>query len=117
MTTPRVPGGMVSEAFFTSTPALPKIAWSSFSSGVSSLFDFGATLPTSTSPASTKVPIRTMPPSSRFDSAFSPTLGMSRVNSSLPSLVSRISTSYSSMWIEVKTSSFTRRSDTRIASS
>jgi len=34
---------------------------------------------------------------------------MSRVNSSRPSFVSRISTSYSSMWIEVKMSSFTSR--------
>ena len=42
-----------------------------------------------------------MPFSSRFRSAFSETLGMSRVNSSRPSLVSRISISNSSMWIEV----------------
>ena len=42
---------------------------------------------------------------------------MSRVISSAPSLVSRASTSCSSMWIEVRTSSFTRRSEMMIASS
>ena len=47
-----------------------------------------------------------MPFSSRLRSCRSLTLGMSRVNSSRPSLVSRISMSNSSMWIEVKVSSF-----------
>jgi len=42
---------------------------------------------------------------------------MSRVISSSPSLVSRASTSYSWMWIEVRTSSFTSRSDKMMASS
>ena len=42
---------------------------------------------------------------------------MSRVISSGPSLVSRAITSNSSMWIEVKTSSFTIRSESRIESS
>ena len=42
-----------------------------------------------------------MPLSSRLRSIFSLTLGMSRVNSSRPSFVSRISMSNSSMWIEV----------------
>jgi hypothetical protein len=49
----------------------------------------------------TRVPTRTMPLSSRLRSIFSLTFGMSRVNSSRPSLVSRISTSNSSMWIDV----------------
>ncbi len=55
-----------------------------------------------------------MPASSRFFSASSPTLGMSRVISSGPSLVSRAIASNSSMWIEVKTSSLTMRSEIRI---
>ena len=55
-----------------------------------------------------------MPASSRLRSASSPTLGMSRVISSGPSLVSRAATSNSSMWIEVKTSSLTMRSEIRI---
>ena len=42
---------------------------------------------------------------------------MSRVISSGPSLVSRAITSNSSMWIEVNTSSFTIRSESRIESS
>src|SRR5699024_11831523 len=50
-------------------------------------------------------------PISRSASTSSPTFGMSRVISSLPSFVSRASTSYSSMWIEVGTSSWTIRED------
>ena len=50
MTTPSSPAGISSESFFTSSPARPKIACSSFSSGVSSLLDFGAILPTRISP-------------------------------------------------------------------
>ena len=56
-------------------------------------------------------------PSSRLRRAFSLTLGMSRVNSSRPSLVSRISMSNSSMCSEVYVSSFTRSSLMMIASS
>ena len=48
--------------------------------------------------------MRTMPDSSRSLRASSPTFGMSRVISSLPSLVSRATHSNSSMWIEVNTS-------------
>ena len=48
-------------------------------------------------PGRTNVPMRMMPFSSRFRSARSLTLGMSRVNSSRPSFVSRISMSNSSM--------------------
>ena len=58
-----------------------------------------------------------MPSSSRSLSASSPTLGMSRVISSGPSLVSRASISCFSMWIEVYLSSCTSRSLTRMASS
>ena len=49
--------------------------------------------------------MRMMPSSSRLASTSSPTFGISRVISSGPSLVSRASTSYSSMWIEVSRSS------------
>ena len=66
MTMPSTPDGTSSESFFTSSPARPKIACSSFSSGVSSLFDLGETLPTRMSPGLTKVPMRTMPFSSRL---------------------------------------------------
>ena len=65
----------------------------------------------------TSAPMRIMPLSSRLRSISSPTLGISRVISSLPSLVSRASTSNSSMCIEVKISSFISFSLTRIESS
>ena len=117
MTTPSVPAGTSSESFFTSSPARPKIACSSFSSGLSSDFDFGLTLPTRMSPGPTRAPTRITPNSSRLRSIFSETFGMSAVNSSRPSFVSRISTSKLSMWIEVNVSSRTRRSLMTMASS
>ena len=49
--------------------------------------------------------------------ASSPTLGSSRVISSLPSLVSRASQSYSSIWMVVKISAFTKSSFSKTASS
>ena len=58
---------------------------------------FGVTLPTRMSPLLTSAPIRMMPRSSRSFSASSETLGISRVISSGPSLVSRLSVSYSSI--------------------
>ena len=57
MTMPSTPEGTSSESFFTSSPARPKIACSSFSSGVSSVLLFGETLPTRMSPGWTNVPI------------------------------------------------------------
>ncbi len=93
------------------------MARSSRSSGVSTVSPLGVTLPTRMSPGLTSAPMRMMPLSSRSFSASSPTLGMSRVISSLPSLVSRASISNSSMWIEVYRSSFTSRSLMRMASS
>ena len=53
MTMPSTPDGTSSESFFTSSPARPKMACSSFSSGVSSVFDLGETLPTRISPGRT----------------------------------------------------------------
>ena len=116
-TVPSMPGGTVSEVSRTSPAFSPKIARSSFSSGVSWVSPFGVILPTRMSPGFTLAPMRTMPESSRSLSASSETFGMSRVTSSLPSLVSRAWISNSSMWIEVKRSSLTSRSETRIASS
>jgi hypothetical protein len=52
--------------------------------------------------------MRMIPRSSRSARRSGLTFGRSRVISSLPSLVSRASTSYSSMWIEERVSSFTR---------
>ena len=52
MTMPSTPEGTSSESFFTSSPARPKIACSSFSSGVSSVLLLGETLPTRMSPGS-----------------------------------------------------------------
>ena len=100
-TVPSMPGGQVSEASRTSPAFSPKMARSSFSSGVSCVSPFGVTLPTMMSPAFTLAPMRMMPLSSRSRSADSLTLGMSRVTSSGPSFVSRDSISNSSMCTEV----------------
>ncbi len=116
-TVPSIPGGVTREESRTSPAFSPKIARSSFSSGVSCVSPFGVTLPTRMSPGLISAAMRTIPDSSRLRRASSETLGMSRVMSSLPSLVSRASTSNSSMCTEVKTSSRTRRSETMIASS
>ena len=109
MTLPDSPCGTFSEVSRTSRAFSPKIARSSRSSGVSSVSPLGVTLPTRMSPATTSAPMRMMPRSSRSARTSSETFGMSRVISSGPSLVSRASTSCSSMWIEERTSSCTRR--------
>jgi hypothetical protein len=109
MTTPPSPWGTFSEVSRTSRAFSLKIARISFSSAVSSVSPFGVTLPTSRSPEPTSAPMRTMPRSSRLRSDSSERFGMSRVISSSPSLVVRASISYSSMWIEVSSSSLTRR--------
>ncbi len=117
MTRPVSPCGTFSDVSRTSRAFSPKMARSRRSSAVSSVSPFGVTLPTSTSPVKTSAPMRMMPSSSRLASTSSPTFGISRVISSGPSLVSRASTSYSSMWIEVRRSSLTTRSDRMMASS
>ena len=76
----------MSEASRTSPAFSPKIARSSFSSGVSCVSPFGVTLPTRMSPCLTVAPMRMMPLSSRSRSADSLTFGMSRVISSGPEL-------------------------------
>ena len=117
MMVPSTPGGTLREVFFTSLAFSPKIARRSFSSGVSWVSPLGVILPTRMSSGLTAAPMRMMPLSSRLRSMSSLTLGMSRVISSGPSLVSRATTSNSSMWMEVKTSSLTVRSEIRMESS
>ena len=117
MTLPSSPCGTLRLVSLTSRAFSPKIARSSRSSGVSSVSPFGVTLPTRMSPLTTSAPILMMPRSSRSASTSSETFGMSRVISSGPSLVSRASTSCSSMWMLLSTSSWTRRWDRMMASS
>ena len=105
MTVPSMPGGTRSDVSFTSDAFSPKIARSSFSSGVSWVSPFGVTLPTRMSPAFTSAPMKAMPASSSLRERRSPTFGMSAVISSGPSLVSRATQVSSSMWIVVKRSS------------
>ena len=57
MTVPLVPWSTRSDVSFTSEAFSPKIARSSFSSGVSVVSPLGVTLPTSTSPALTSAPM------------------------------------------------------------
>ena len=57
MTVPECPTDTRSDVSFTSDAFSPKIARSSFSSGVSCVSPFGVTLPTSESPASTSAPM------------------------------------------------------------
>ncbi|MNZ67413.1 hypothetical protein D3C78_856620 [compost metagenome] len=56
MTVPLVPVGTRREVSLTSLAFSPKIARSSFSSGVSWVSPFGVTLPTRMSPAPTSAP-------------------------------------------------------------
>ena len=57
ITVPLVPWSTRSEVSFTSDAFSPKIARSSFSSGVSVVSPLGVTLPTSTSPGFTSAPM------------------------------------------------------------
>ena len=117
ITTPLKDGEAFKEASFTSPALSPKIARSSFSSGEGSLSPFGVILPMRMSPGWISAPTRMIPFSSRSFVASSLTLGISAVNSSVPSFVSRTSNEYSSMCREVKMSSRTTRSEITIASS
>jgi len=100
-TVPSIPGGTLRLVFFTSRALSPKMALKSFSSGVSWVSPLGVILPTRMSSGTTLAPRRIMPQSSRLRSISSETFGMSRVISSGPSLVSRATTSNSSMCTEV----------------
>ena len=117
ITTPLSEESAFNEASFTSPALSPKIALNSFSSGVGSDSPFGVILPIKISPGFTSAPILIIPFSSRSLVASSETLGISAVNSSIPSLVSLTSNEYSSTWIEVNQSSLTTFSLITIASS
>ena len=117
MTFPFSPWGTRKDVSFTSLAFSPKIARKSFSSAVNSVSPLGVILPTNISPATTSAPIQIIPSSSKFLRLSSPTLGMSLVISSWPSLVSLASTSCFSIWTEVNLSSLTRRSLIIMASS
>ncbi len=97
ITVPSFPGGTVNEVSRTSPAFSPKIAFKSFSSGERSVSPLGVTLPTSMLPVFTLAPTLIIPDSSRFFKASSETCGISRVISSFPCLVSRASTSNSSI--------------------
>ena len=116
-TVPVSPFGKRNEESLTSDAFSPKIALNNFSSGVSWVSPLGVTLPTKISPPTTSAPTYTIPASSNLDKAASPTLGISAVISSGPSLVSRAIHDISSIWIVVKRSFAATRSDTRIESS
>ena len=98
MTMPFVPPGTTRDEFLTSDDFSPKMAFSRRSSGARSGSFFGVILPTRMSPGLTSAPMRMTPSVSRLRRASSPSFGMSRVISSLPSLVSRAWTSSSVMW-------------------
>ena len=97
ITVPDSPWGTFREVSRTSRDFSPKIARSRRSSGVSSVSPLGVTLPTRMSPASTSAPMWIIPRSSSAERTSSETLGISRVISSGPSLVSRASISCSSI--------------------
>ena len=117
ITTPLSDGLAFNEESFTSPALSPKIARSNFSSGEGSLSPLGEILPIMISPGSIRAPTRTIPLSSKSFVASSLTLGISLVNSSIPRLVSRTSSEYSSTCTEVSTSSRTIRSEITTASS
>jgi hypothetical protein len=112
-----LPAGTYNEVSFTFFDLSQKIAWISFSSGVSSPSDFGVIFPIKISHHLTMAQILITPSSSRFLSFAIFTPGISFVVSSGQSLVSATSNSYSSIWIEVSSSSLTSLSETTIASS
>ena len=116
-TTPLEPWGIVSDVSLTSLAFSPNIALKSFSSAGGSVSPLGAVLPTNISPGPTSEPIIITPFSSRFLKALSDTLGISLVISSSPNFVVLASISYSSICIDVNTSSFLSLSDIKIASS
>ena len=101
ITIPAEPEDTTKELSFTSAAFSPKIARRRRSSGANSVSLFGVILPTRISPAFTSAPMRTTPSVPRFFKASSPTLGISRVISSGPNLVSRADISNSSIWILV----------------
>ena len=116
-TIPPLPLGIFKEVSVTSIAFSPNIDLNNFSSGPDAESPFGVTFPTNISPGLTSAPIYTTPDSSKFFKASSLTLGISLVISSSPNFVSLAIISYSSIWIDVKTSSVTHLSDIKIESS
>ncbi len=94
---PDSPWGTRRDVSLTSLAFSPKMALSRRSSAVNSVSPLGVTLPTRMSPGRTSAPVRMIPLSSRSFKISSPTLGISLVISSGPSLVSLASHSYSSI--------------------
>ena len=117
ITVPSCPALTLKEVSLTSDAFSPKIALKSFSSGESCVSPFGVTLPTRISPAFTSAPMWTIPHSSSFDRADSPTLGISAVISSGPSFVSLAVQVSSIIWTLVSLSSLTNLSEIKIESS
>ena len=117
ITVPLTLFGTRNEESFTSDAFSPKIARNNFSSGVNCVSPLGVTLPTKMSPPFTSAPTYTIPDSSNLLNADSPTFGISAVISSEPNLVSRATQDNSWMWIVVKRSCCTTRSETNIESS
>jgi len=117
MTVPDSPWGIFREVSRTSRAFSPKMARKRRSSAVSSVSPLGAILPTRISLGPTLLPIATMPSSVKFFRSCSDTLGISRVSSSGPSLVSMTWASYSLIWTEESKSSLMSRSETTMASS
>ena len=96
-TIPEHPWLTRSDVSRTSRVFSPKIACNNFSSLDNSCIPLGVTLPTRISFSFISVPILTIPFSSKFLRASSLIFGISLVNSSGPSLVSRHSISFISM--------------------
>jgi len=92
-----LPEGIYNDVSFTFFDLSQKIAWISFSSGVSSHSDFGVILPIRISQPFTLDPILIIPSSSRFLSFHIDTHGISFVVCSGPSFVSATSISCSSI--------------------
>lgn len=112
-----LPDGTYNDVSLTFFDLSQKIAWMSFSSGVSSPSDLGVIFPMRISHHLTMDPILITPSSSRFLSLIIETPGISLVVSSGPSLVSATSISYSSICMDVSSSSFTNLWEMTIASS
>jgi len=95
ITTPPSPLGTRREVSFTSRAFSPKMALNNLSSADNSFSPRGSTFPTKISFGPTEAPIITIPSSVNLASSASETLGISLVNSSVPSLVSTTSALYS----------------------
>gem|GEM_PF-775904 len=112
-----LPEDTYKDVSFTFFDLSPNIACINFSSGVSSHSDFGVIFPITISHHFTIEPILIIPSSSRFFNLIIEIPGISFVVSSGPSFVSATSISYSSIFIDDNSSSFTNLCEITIASS